>query len=292
MKHLTCIIGFLLCLLFTQTACKFLTEMGGGYTKEEGTVYWSHGLGGSSHLVVKDADYKSFKGLNMNYGKDKAHVFYRTDILEGADLKTFEIFNDVSYAKDKSVVYYDGEVIPGADVATYHLFPVVGVDNTHYNTYGMDKDHVFQFREIISDDPEHFKVINPNEHIWKDGMAVHWAGTVIDSADAPTFEAILFKEQSEEFRRYSSYYKDKDHVFVKVKDKGVIVEIIHLPKADVASFRLISENFSQDEYAADETHVYYENKLVEGADPATFVLMTDGTAKDKNKIYKYGKPAE
>lgn len=275
------------CLLLC-VSCRLINEVGGGYEKENGKIYWNFGLGGTNHQPVEGADYKTFQSINQYYGKDKQHVFYRTGIIE-ADAGSFAVFNSPEYAHDKDAVYYNGEIIPGADADSYSLYPVVGVDNSYYNVYGKDKQHIFEFDRIISDDPEHFKVINPNENIWKDDHAVHRAGIIIDSADAPSFEAVLFKERSQEFTRYSSYYKDKFIVFVEVKDKGTVVKIIPLAGADVHTFQLISENFQQPEYAKDAQHVYYEDKIIEGADAATFKLNPDGSATDKNYSYSAGR---
>ncbi len=53
--------------------------------------------------------------------------------------------------------------------------------------------------------------------------------------------------------------------------------------ADVASFEILSSSYSRDSERA-----YYGHKPIPGADPATFVFVGYGFAKDKAKVYNFG----
>ncbi|MBO4314927.1 MAG: DKNYY domain-containing protein, partial [Prevotella sp.] len=54
------------------------------------------------------------------------------------------------------------------------------------------------------------------------------------------------------------------------------------PIGDYRSFRVLNHL-----YAADAKYVYYKNKIVEGADPKTFVVLKGGNnyGQDKNRVY-------
>ena len=49
---------------------------------------------------------KNNKKLNENYGIEDGEVYYINRKIEGADAKTFEVFEDDEYAKDKKNIYY------------------------------------------------------------------------------------------------------------------------------------------------------------------------------------------
>ena len=58
-----------------------------------------------------------------------------------------------------------------------------------------------------------------------------------------------------------------------------------LENADVKSFKTI--NTKDNLYGKDSIYVYFNNKIVPGADPQTFKYISNGYAIDKNRAYYY-----
>lgn len=81
------------------------------YEKREDKVYyrfWSFGQGGWNEKVLENADLESFSEINtdeINYGKDKFNVYYKNEIIPGADPNTFIILKK-GFAIDAKRAYY------------------------------------------------------------------------------------------------------------------------------------------------------------------------------------------
>ena len=77
------------------------------YLKDRKKVYFLNEV--SELSVVEKADSKTFSLINDLYSKDKNNIFCNGKILEGADVKSFEVFydSDVETAKDSKHGYYD-----------------------------------------------------------------------------------------------------------------------------------------------------------------------------------------
>lgn len=121
MKSVLCIFIFV-----AMTACSSVQP---GYEVKNGTVYFitvyeDMGMpAGSSKKPIR-ADAKTFKSLGSGagsgvYGKDKNSVFYRGEILSGADPTTFRLIDDPEnhgyYLRDKDSVYFGGVRLEGVD---------------------------------------------------------------------------------------------------------------------------------------------------------------------------------
>lgn len=72
--------------------------------------------------------------------KIDANVYYRGDVLENADIATFEEVKH-GYTKDKNYVFFLGKIIEGADAKTFKYNP---------RTYTFsDKNHTYEVGEIL-----------------------------------------------------------------------------------------------------------------------------------------------
>ena len=102
----------------------------------------------------------------------------------------------------------------------------------------------------------------------KDKLNVYLLDTLVNNADASTFEVLNWHWQ-----------KDKSSYFYRGKP---------LPGVDYKSFIMLQGN-----YAKDKNNVYYENAIVQGADPITF-NVDDLTyiGKDKSGCYVNGEKAD
>jgi hypothetical protein len=102
---------------------------------------------------ISGADPKTFEtvtdpdGKTTDYGKDAAHVYYKTVAVQGADPATFKVVSGREYdaahqvyyyyAKDASHVFLDNLVIANADPATFTA--IAGTPS--YNA--KDKNHFY-----------------------------------------------------------------------------------------------------------------------------------------------------
>ncbi|MGB1217655.1 MAG: DKNYY domain-containing protein, partial [Saprospiraceae bacterium] len=80
-------------------------------------------MNGIRATTEMDVDNKTFEVLsNRNFAKDKNHVYYRGNIIEGADGASLELAeNDYSikYGRDKNHLYFNREKIENADPTTF-----------------------------------------------------------------------------------------------------------------------------------------------------------------------------
>lgn len=65
---------------------------------------------GHKRWIIEKADPKSFVPLGYRWGKDDDNIFWQTEIVEGADLETFEINKAYTdSASDKNSAYLNGQ---------------------------------------------------------------------------------------------------------------------------------------------------------------------------------------
>ena len=77
-------------------------------------------------------------------------------------------------------------------------------------------------------------------------------------------------------------------IFSYLQDKNRVYYYCQaIDGADPASFVVLSEG-----YAKDKNNAYYGYRAIIGADPASFVVLSEGYAKDKNNCYKNGRIVE
>ena len=139
-----------------------------------------------------------------------------------------------------------------------------------------------------------------NDEFSKDKNSVYRYGKKMKelSSDGLEFVGSNFKNDKDTI----SFLKTKDKVYaLKTRDSKEVYEIVPL-NFDVNSFKYSNDDYSYgagiDGYFQDKNGVYYfdifkldkltPNNIfakVEGADTSSFVQLTFGYAKDKNKVY-------
>lgn len=137
------------------------------------------------------------------------------------------------------------------------------------------------------------RVVPGGAHDWtNDGKMVFVRGQAMDIFDPKTFElyadsvAALSKNES----GYSVYARDKKNIyFINFGQAGVIdrAQIKIIAGADPKTFAPISTpGFTQNgeytppgatQYAKDATHVFWQDEVLIGADPRTFVIIPSRT---------------
>lgn len=125
-------------------------------------------------LPYRFSEYEPIAGLYQKIG-DKIFCFYHHE-LQGADVSTFEVLHPEqieNVAKDKNQVYFRDQVVPGADAATFEFLSEC-FDSDYYRErdhtyYAKDKNVAYyvdnmakEFRVIRTKDLSnfHFKVVD------------------------------------------------------------------------------------------------------------------------------------
>ena len=265
------------------------------YSKDKNDIYFKG-------KKIISADVSSFVLIsNSDYSKDKNNVYYLGEKVIGADADTFTASKDAyrsedSYAKDKNSSYYKGKktneifkdlgdnYFQKNNAVYYNNIILEGSDPDTFEVLkdGYAKDKNFVYRQIVkinNANPDTFRLItcfNSNCY-YKDKNFVYYNGEKIENADPGTFE-ILDTEY---------FAKDKNSAYLgrRIIDKDV----------DSKTFKVLGCNFTADCYSGDAKNVYYGPTKINGADPASFKILTKNNtreiyyyAKDKKNLYNFG----
>ncbi len=185
---------------------------------------------------------------------------------EGYDPSTFTRLNE-SYSKDVNHVYYWYEILEGADPASFRAL------NEYYSA---DMRHVWYNDETIEGaNPATFVAPDKSESLYFSFALAH------DDHDYYCRSHPLHVADMGSVKKVGNYWAiDSQNVYYL----GIDAKIgkYKTPIGDYSTFRELSYR-----YAADAKCVYYENKLVEGADPGSFSVLEDEQdyGKDKNCVY-------
>lgn len=201
------------------------------------------------------------KGTDADYAKDKQHVYWRGNQIPGVDPKTFEIL-DSGYVRDASNVYRNGILICD-DAAHFEMVSGNFVKNSH-TVY-----RLYPATTPISDDPAHFREISAQDgySFCADLAQVYVNGNAIPGVDPATFRVLQ-----------GGYTRDAEQSF-------------YFDEPMPEGTKIDSLEILTGAYAKDAARVYHLGHVVEGADPATFVVTDDKFqwAKDARQEYEQGK---
>lgn len=168
---------------------------------------------------------------------------------------------DSEYRKANGGILFNGVKIVDADAKT---FQVVGLVE-------------FEKNQIEEKARQENQTINYS----KDDIHAFYNGVLISGADAKTFDFIYTGAF------YQEYAKDKNHVYYK---GDIIVG------ADSRTFKSLARHTyvfpGTGPYGVDGQHAFYGTEMIQGADVQTFDAWstdTPGYAKDKNRVYFEGK---
>ena len=181
-----------------------------------------------------------------------------------ADPASFEDLGN-GYARDDQKAFLEGKIIKGADGKTFKCLE---------KPYAVDANHVFLLGTMMTGaDPKSF--IIHGQYLTEDKNDFFWRGNPIHVSDKRSFVIIGDKDYDG-----TQWAKDKNNAYYMGKQP--------VPLADYDSFHVIKETDSyglQGHYAADKYRVYYEDHIVEGADPETFTEIFDLVGQDKHRVY-------
>jgi hypothetical protein len=128
------------------------------------------------------------------YDKDKNHVFYRCEVIDGADPKTFETIYH-PYAKDANSVFYETKNLY-VDSQSFVLFRNKEIYNEliGYGVEGIARggDKIFSRGTVVGGvDVETFEFLN--KAYFRDKNQVYWFDKPLEGADPATFEIVFDK---------------------------------------------------------------------------------------------------
>ena len=230
------------------------------YLKDTNHVY-------SRQVIIEEADLKSFELLKIRnekgvleghwWAKDKNHVYYQGHIVKNADPKTIKMLTE-DHAVDKNHLIMGRKAIP-YDSTSFELFP---------NGMAKDKNGIYLGggKTLKNADPLSFTYLN--KLYQKDKNSVFYGGEKLLEADPVTFK----------ITSHENYATDKNYAF----NRGKVIK-----EVDIETWEWLSYDYSKDKYK-----VYCQNRIVVGADLATFRVIGQGQTnigEDKNGKYYYGK---
>lgn len=206
------------------------------------------------------------------YKNDGKQVTWNTkDIWAGhhsrivdADPSTFEDLGD-GYARDAQHAFLEGNIIKGADGKSFKCLE---------KRYAMDANHVFYDTIMTNADPMSFIV--HSRYLTEDKKDFYWKGKAIHVTDKKSF--VILGDKEDEKTRWA---KDKCNAYYMGKQPVAI--------ADHESFHPIGDNSNLNCsgcYAADKYRVYFEDHVVEGADPESFTEVVAYVGQDKHRVYR------
>ena len=225
-----------------------------GYDNEGDAVYWkSWNEGSGSHKDRIDANPKTFEVLKFDkYAKDDKNVFYKGEIVEGADAATFEALYEF-YARDKNNGYYGKDTVKGSSGKTFKVI------NGYYSTDGID--YFFMQDPLHMADPKNFKFV------YGEGDFECW------TTDGKYYYYNNYKVPSEDYANLTIYEKSggiaKDRHWVYFLDHKLnyddsgrkVVDTI-----DVASFKVTGYIECRDKYGC--FNVYHGRTECDDSVPA------------------------
>ncbi len=147
------------------------------YARDVNNVYYKDEL-------VAGADPMTFAALSgwaQDYGKDASHVFFKNQTIAGADVASFDVATGTprfslngDYAWDRSNAYYDGHIISSVDIATFRALD---------DDYSRDAKNIYyDGASVPGADPKTFKILMPPYA--EDATHVYYQGVLLDVSPA------------------------------------------------------------------------------------------------------------
>lgn len=202
----------------------------------------------------------------MYYSQSSDRVIknYLTDIAiisDIADPVSFEfVAEDPFYIRDQEKVYF----------LRHDLNPLPILQQKSYNIMQTEAD------------PKTFRIINEKSHLARDKSHVYMNGKILPDIDPNTLYQVMPE---------TSYYKDKNAIYQFTT--SFLDNTVRNFEGKVDKIALSDMKFNN-VYTFDTDHVYYDGKLIQGADPNSFVILWRtvregcrlGTyAKDNKAVY-------
>jgi len=259
-------------------------------------------------FLISNLIFSENKKLNENYGIEDGEVYYINRKIEGADAKTFEIFEDDEYAKDKKNIYYGNKVLNEADPKSFKSLSKIS------SRLGKDKNNLYFFEYKVNNiDIKTLEIMADEFLIYlkdKNGLYILLptsGGFPADLDNGIISPKILKNIDKQTFQLIGGRYsKDKNSVYYigkkieEVNPKNFKVLELNFSKdknnvyagnekidgADAKTFQVIDTYAG---FARDKNYLYYSNERIKNSDPYTFQRINEHLVRDKNQFYSKGK---
>ena len=217
-------------------------------------VYSVHQVIGADAPTFREKTFTNKQGTSQTLGVDAQHVFWGWELIEGADLATFEYVGS-GYFKDKNYAYSFANRL-SEDAANFELI----------GDFVRDSKNVYFASSVFSDDAPNFQRVGPIESkYYRDSKRCWYFISPIAEADPNTIRSLG-----------GNYAADQEHIFY---------EMNLLEGADQATFQILPL-----EYSRDAIHVYYQSLPLEDAQADSFKVLNFRYSVDASRCYYYGFP--
>jgi hypothetical protein len=260
--------------------CALLAACDGGkaYRKEAG-VWWF----GKDVIMVAKGEHLT--PLNGKFAKTEGHAFYRATPIPEADAPSF-VALDEHYAKDKNQVVYCDTARSGQDYFTttrVRIDKIPGADPASFTSlesgYGHDRARAyyegvpFRVRDVAS--------LTPLDNGFaSDSRRGYYMRSEIADSDGPTFAVID-----------GHYSRDKSRVFYSFMSPGAANSPPTPMTSRVLGAQAISFSALGYDYAKDTVQAYYRDQAL-SRNVGSFEVLDFGYAKNREAVFYYGKPIE
>ena len=248
---------------------------GGPYAKKDGKWYFE-----KTEMAVPAGE--TLTPLNRRFAKSKTMAFFRESPIPGADVASFEALSE-HYARDRTHVWWGDTYREGQEyflIVHTRITELEGADPASFvaldQDYGRDRSRVWYEGKPFTAEAATFEVLDYGYA--RDSASGYYMRSPIPGSDGKTFSVID-----------DNWSKDAGRVFWSDIDLNpsppqLVNRIVG--GADPKTFQAL-----EGDYAKDAAHVWFEGQVVEGADPATFVVGAQpdgGDAKDRSGSWKGG----
>ncbi|WP_278372342.1 DKNYY domain-containing protein [Segatella bryantii] len=233
-------------------------------------------------------DPSTFKVLNEHYATDMHHVWFNDNIIEGAEPTTFVIPNGgiSNLAHDAHDYYMGNQPLHVADMGSFRQIDENWALDSLY-VYYLDVDVLADKKAVSVGDSRTFKALNGFYAV--DAKCVYYKNNIVKGADPASFAVLKgqYRYGQDRHRVYYEAYGSKIRNFNALRHKNMedgIYNAFHTDGKTVYNPELMAMPVGTDfltihkvelfrNWYADSKHVYYENRLLPGANPKTFVIF-------------------
>lgn len=225
---------FLLILVFSSCSPNYKVK-----NKKVYYTYFSIAIGGWENKLVKGADYRSFLTLESGkylYGKDQKNVYFKNEVIPGADPNTFKLI-EKGYAVDYKRAYYYNDSIVNSSSINFKV-----IDNYYSKDY---QDVYYEDKPMNVCSVDNFRLIYEDENKFN-----RW------STDGCGYFKKMFKVPTLDYESlitYKNYDVSKDRYYVYYQDRKIEVSYEekwknYIDTIDVESFKVLGFNHYKDKY--------------------------------------------
>ena len=214
-------------------------------------------------VKIDGADPETFMAVNHEYSKDKKNVYREGKNIGKRDSETFKPLNYYEYTEDKNNVYYGDKEIKGIDRKYFEV-----VDGP----YSKDRKYIYYKTQRVNEaDVNNFRIIEDtiyyDNSYYRDNNNVFFQGRLLKGANPDKFKRL---------GEYTFYYYDGTHLYY---------DGVRMDSVDYNTLVI----YDGIDYSKDKNHVYFENRILENADSATFREIKSKKrgryVMDKNHVY-------